>query len=240
MGLDDLLDDSKNSIEDDMMDYNLLDNIRQDRMKIFAEQLELEQPLISKKSYHNMYSVERNFINSKAYHDKFERLPVNADVQQQLYIQAGKLLDFVDGQGEERMLAINARTGEFLVDNFEREGSIKGTGFNDKEYERLNDCEDGIILMHNHSLNGRPSAQDLISYLDDERIKISLILCHDGTMYGIYDVNPQFKEAYEMLLSEAKQKTNDIDDAKRLATSKLYILNEKLGKKHKLFTVEKL
>ena len=36
------------------------------------------------------------------------------------------------------------------------------------------------------------------------------------------------------------KKTNDIDDAKRLATSKLYILNEKLGKKHKLFTVEKL
>lgn len=63
-----------------------------------------------------------------------------------------------------------------------------------------------FVEFSNHSFNGRPSAQDLISYLDDERIKISLILCHDGTMYGIYDVNPQFKEAYEMLLSEAKQK----------------------------------
>ena len=82
------------------------------------EQLELEQPIISKKSHFNAYSVEREYVNSKDYHDKFERMPVNRDVQQNLYLEAGRLLEFVDGQEEERMIAVNARTGDFLVDNF--------------------------------------------------------------------------------------------------------------------------
>ena len=227
---------------DDIFDDDRYDDIahQTDRTKILMEQLELEQPLISKKSCFNAYSVEREYVNSKEYHDKFERLPVNRDVQQKLYIQAGRLLNFVDGQEEERMLAVNARTGEFLVDNFGREGNIKGTGFNNDEAKILDRCKDGIILMHNHSLNGRPSAQDMITYLREERVKVSLILCHDGTMYGIYGVSSKFPSIYDEYLEQERQKTDDLNEAKRLATTHLYLLNEKLGNRHKLFILEKL
>lgn len=138
------------------------------------------------------------------------------------------------------MLAVNARTGDFIVDNFNREGSIKGTGFNDDEVKELDKCKDGIILIHNHSLNGRPSAQDMITYLNEERVKVSIILCHDGTVYGIYGVNPKFPDIYDDYFEQAKQRTDDLDAAKRLATTQLYLLNEKLGNKHKLFILEKL
>ncbi len=204
------------------------------------EQLEHEQPLISKKSSTNAYSVEREYVNSKAYHDKFERLPVNKEVQEKLYIQAGRLLEFVDGQNEEHLLAINARTGVFIVDNFEREGNAKGTGFNDDEAKKLDTCKDGIILMHNHSLNGRPSAQDLITYLNEERVKVSIIVCHDGTMYGIYDVNSEFPTIFDEYVKQEKYKTNDIEDAKRKAMTKLYTLNDRLSDRHKLFKYEKM
>lgn len=40
-----------------------------DAYQLFEEQLELEQPLISKKEIQNFYSVDRGFINSKAFHD---------------------------------------------------------------------------------------------------------------------------------------------------------------------------
>lgn len=206
----------------------------------YSEQLDLEQPIISKKSHFNAYSVERAYVNSKEYHDKFEHLPTNHDVQQRIYVEAGRLLDFVDGQEEERMLAINARTGELLVDNFERKGSIKGTGFNADEAKILDECKDGIILLHNHSLNGRPSAQDMLTYLSEERVKISLVLCHDGTVYGIYGVDSKFPEIYEEYLEREKTNTDDIDEAKRLATTRIYMLNEKLGNRHKLFIMEKL
>ena len=210
------------------------------KVEMFVEQLESEQALISKKSSFNAYSVEREYVNSKEYHDKFEKLPVNRDVQQKIYVQAGRLLEFVDGQEEERMLAVNARTGDFIADNFNREGSIKGTGFNDDEVKELDKCKDGIILIHNHSLNGRPSAQDMVTYLNEERVKVSIILCHDGTVYGIYGVCPEFPNIYDDYFEQAKQKTDDLDAAKRLATTQLYLLNEKLGNRHKLFILEKL
>lgn len=204
------------------------------------EQLELEQSFISKKSHFNAYSVEREYVNSKEYHNKFERIPVNRDVQQRLYIEAGRLLNFVDGQEEERMLAINARTGALLVDNFDRKGSIKGTGFTAKEARILDDCKDGIVLLHNHSLNGRPSAQDMLTYLYEEKVKVSLILCHDGTIYGVYGVDTKLPNIYNDFLGQATQKTDNLNEAKRLATTQLYLLNDKLGNRHKLFTIEKL
>lgn len=214
-----------------------------DDLELLMEQLELEQPIISKKSHTNAYSVEREYVNSKNYHDKFERLPVNRIVQQSLYLEAGRLLDFVDGQEEERLIAVNARTGELLVDNFNRNGDIKGTGFTAEEAGVLDACKDGIILLHNHSLNGRPSAQDLLTYLKEEKIKLSLVLCHDGTVYGIYGVNSLFPEVYNEFLEQAKLKTKEkriTDEVKRLATTQMYILNEKLSKRHKLFIVEDL
>lgn len=210
-----------------------------DELALTTEQLDLEQALIHKKDKHNAYSVERAYINSKLYHDKFENFPVNKEVQQSLYREAGRLLNFVDGQEQERMLVINARTGAFVVDNFDRDGDMYKTGFNGEEYQKILDCPDNIIVMHNHSLNGRPSAQDLISYLKEEKVKLSLILCHDGSVYGIFDVQPEVEAIYEMYLNEVKTKTASVEEAKRLATTKLYILNDKLGKKQKLFDVRR-
>ena len=211
-----------------------------DKYAFPTEQLELEQALIYKKDRHNAYSVERTYVNSKQYHDKFEMLPTNKEVQQSLYKEAGRLLNYVDAQEQERMLVVNARTGEFIVDNFNRDGDMYKTGFNAEEYQKILDCPDGIIVMHNHSLNGRPSAQDLITYLKEEKIKISLILCHDGSIYGIFDVQKEVEEIYIMYLEDAKRRTASEEEAKRLATTNMYILNEKLSKKHKLFDVRRL
>ena len=202
--------------------------------------LDFEQALISKKDSTNGYSVQREYINSKQFHDKFEKLPVNPQVQQALYIQAGRLLEKVDGQGEERMLAINSRTGEFLVDNFDRAGSIKGTSFTFDEYQKIEKCPDFVTVMHNHSLNGRPSIQDILTYSNDNNINISLIVCHTGDIYSIINVNPAIESVYNDFLQEAKMKTSNVDEAKRLATTRLYEANERLDKKHKLFEIHKL
>lgn len=157
--------------------------------KIYDHEQHLEQALISHKNKRNAFSVERDYINSKEYHDKFEKLPVNKNVQESIYKQAGRLLEFIDDldetrMSEERMLALDARTGEFIVDNFERAGSMYRTLFLEEENKKIMECPNSIILLHNHSLNGRPSGQDLLAYLHNEKIRISLILCHDGGIYG--------------------------------------------------------
>ena len=42
------------------------------------------------------------------------------------------------------------------------------------------------------------------------------------------------------ILERQKDKTSDINEAKRLATTEIYILNEQLSDRHKMFFVEKL
>lgn len=200
----------------------------------------VEQPLISHKGKANAYSVERNYVNSKKFHDKFESIPVNKYVQERLYIEAGRLLEFVDGICEERLIAINARTGELIVDNFNRKGSMLSTGFTTDEAIKIDDCPDGIILLHNHSLNGKPSSQDLLTYALEDKVKISLIICHDGTVYGIFHVSKIYPEVYNEFINNSKQFSSDIDVVKAITTMRLNILNNKLGQKQKLFKVIEL
>ena len=223
------------------------DKVIYDRRELIRcnECLELEQALITQKNRHNAFSVEREYINSKLYHDKFEKLPLNKIVQEAVYREAGRLLEFIDSleenqMVEERLVALNARTGQFLVDNFDREGTSCKTGFNEDEHAIIDRCPDSIVLIHNHSLNGMPSGQDLLSYLHNEKIRVSLIACHDGTLYAIYGVKKEFEETYKKILNENKLRTNDIEVAKRLTMDELYPLNATLSARHKIFNVQEL
>ena len=207
-----------------------------------TEQFEAEQAMIKKQGALNAYSVERDYVNSKEYRDKYEELPVNNRVKQSIYMQAIRLLNAVDGQEQERMIAINARTGALLVDNIERHdsGSIRGTGFNDEEYKIVKSCQDGVILLHSHSLNGRPSAQDIITYSQNSELKMSLIIAHDGSVYAIYFAKDVVESIYNEYFEEEKGKTGDEKEAKRIATTKMYLMNRKLGKRQRLFCVKEL
>ena len=184
-----------------------------------------EQPLISKKNQVNVFSVEREYINSKAYHDKFEKLPVSKKVYERLYKESGRLLENVDGINEEKMIAINARTGELIIDNLKRDGISEHTFFTQEEYNRIKSCNDYIILIHNHTYNRPPSGRDIATYAFDEKTKISIILCHDGDIYAIVKANPEVREIYDMFYEELNHKYEE-SIAKTLALRRLEALNE--------------
>ena len=89
MNLDDVLDDALSDDEIgnqycNVTKYNLSNDVEElknkcliNELDLIMEQLEHEQALISKKSNHHAYSVNRTILNSKAYHDKFDKLPLN-------------------------------------------------------------------------------------------------------------------------------------------------------------------
>lgn len=203
----------------------------------------LEQALVHVKENEpdkEKFVVNRQLVNSKEYHDKFKEIDVPRRVQECLYRETGRLLDFVDGQTEERLLAINARTGDFIVDNFNRSGSEKRTSFIASERMEIDKCKDPIILVHNHSLNGRPSGKDLLSFLHQENVALSLVACHDGTVYEISYVSPKFEIMYDSYMNELKQFISDMDEIKRLAMTRCIDQNNKLGKSKKLFKIRRL
>lgn len=194
-----------------------------------------EQPLISKKTYTNGFSVERNYINSKAYHDKFEKLPVSKRVYERLYTECGRLLNTVDGCEEEKMIAINARTGELVVDNLSRAGLSDHTCFTAEEYKYIKELSDTIIVIHNHSYNRPPSGRDIATYAENDNIKISLVVCHDGDVFAIVRAEREVADLYKMYYDELKAITDEVT-AKTIATNRLEVLN----KDNRLYEVRRL
>lgn len=209
------------------------------------ELLEFRQALISKKKdkFNTEYSVDRKYVNSSEYQAKFEKIPVNKNVQIALYKQAGRLLEFVDGlepekQFQERLLAIDAKTGEFIVDNFDRNGSETRTGFNDNEYQKIEENPNQIILVHNHSSNGRPSPQDLLTCLHNDKIAMSVIVCHNGNIYTISDVKPKFETVYNELV--VANKLIGRHDAEGYALTEICEQNKGASDKRKFFNLKQL
>lgn len=216
-------------------------SLLEDEKSYALEQLDFEQAFVRKSDGHeNGFSINRELINSKAYRDKFDQLLVSKNIADAIYRQAGRLLEFVDKQGEERLLAINSRTGEFIVDNFKRTGYIKSTGFSPEEMKCIDACPDNLILLHNHSLNTRPSATDLLTFLHEDKVDMSVIACHDGTIYAICGVQPKFELIFNSFLQKRLLQQYNEDAAQCIAMSDTILYNDKKGNRHKLFDVRRL
>ncbi len=233
---------------DDILDENRDDALNQKYSIWCDEHLDINQALISLKKGKDIadYSINREYINSYEYQAKFEKLLLRKDVKKALYNETGRLLEFINGlepeqQLQERLTVINAETGEHVVDNFDRNGEIYQTGLTNEEYQKIIDCPNQIILIHNHSLNTRPSGQDLLSFLHNrDKTNMSIIACHNGDIYAICDVKPIFEKRYDDYLDRYKTQTTDINEAKYLAISDIYDENQVISDRHKIFDVKKL
>ena len=235
MQWDDILDDNKN----DALNLNDAMNCN--------ELLEFKQALLSKKKNTDktVFSVNHEYINSPEYHTKFEKIDVNKNVQESLYKQSGRLLEFIESldtekQFQERLLAIDAKTGELIVDNFSRDGEVHRTGFTIEEHQKLENCPNQIIYLHNHSLNGPPSAQDILTCLHNDKAYMSVIICHNGDIYTISDIKPEFEEQYEKYLETRKQRTNDIVEARCAAVDDTCNYNDSLSEKRQFIKIKRL
>lgn len=202
-----------------------------------GDYLSNNQAMVSRKDIHNGYSVNRKLINSKAYHDKIYKLPISKNTKSEIYKQCCRLLEHCDGKPMEHMVAVDYRSGKFIVDNYNRDGMILKTSFNDEEYDKIEQNKGTIILIHNHSLNVRPSGGDIISFAKNDKIAMSLIACHDGDLYAIISAEKVVEEIYNKAYNDFR-KNFDEDSAKALATKILY---DKNNKEHgKLFDMRRL
>ena len=225
-----------------MAEFKYEDESNENIIDLIHNQLDQEQTLISKKRISGAFSVERDIINSKVYHDKFEKLPVNKNVQEMIYNEVGRLLEYTDSLDEdrmeqERMSILDYITGIRILDNFDRDGTVYQTGITKEELDVIHNNSNSVIVIHNHSHNGRPSGKDLLTFLEENKVKLSIVACHNGDLYAIIWVKEQFKELYQERIVDKRVFITDNDEVKRLAMTDMYRLNEQLSDKHKLFHV---
>lgn len=181
----------------------------------------------AKKGDKNDYSVNYKRVNTKEYHDKFRRLPLPKPVQEQLYIQTGRMLQELDGTAYERLVALDAKTGDLVVDTYSHKLFESKANFDDDERKLIHSHKNGIVLLHNHPGDSPPSFPDIRSAMTNENVFGSLVSGHGGTVYYIEPLQLQdLEERYNILLEMAKQLTTEIEGARQIALMHLEEENE--------------
>ena len=122
--------------------------------------LQNETTKITQKDLKNNLTVDRDLVNSKSFHDKFERMNLRKSVKEMLYQTSLEMLEHRDGTNSEDIAAIDIRTGNRLFLNMSAidESKVNPTL---EEYKLIENNDDKVILIHNHPLSGRPSWADI-------------------------------------------------------------------------------
>ena len=146
--------------------------------------MECGESLVPHVRYRNAVSVSPE-VNTKAYHDAFERMPIARTAAQGVYRQAGRILIASNNTEFEYLVAVNARTGALVVDNLHRTASRAMTGFNAEEMACVQACRDGVVLVHNHPASKPPSYRDVHTAATYSCVRASVVVGHDGSVWWI-------------------------------------------------------
>lgn len=186
--------------------------------------LQNETTKITQKDLKNNLTVDRDLVNSKSFHDKFERMNLRKSVKEMLYQTSLEMLEHRDGTNSEDIAAIDIRTGNRLFLNMSAidESKVNPTP---EEYKLIENNDDKVILIHNHPLSGRPSWADIKTLqLGKKYIDRSIIIGHKGNVTEISlskrnkDIIKAFKKWYNDYIRDGFTKQESI----LKATDKLY------------------
>lgn len=152
--------------------------------------MQQNEPLVKLGKVKNGLSVSP-VVNTKAYHDAFERLPLRKPVSESLYKQTGRILQETNGTSYEHLAAVDAKTGALLADNIGiKPTQERRTGFTKEVADKLKENPNGIVLIHNHPNSFQPSLQDVRMAAAEESVKGSVIAGHDGSLWFVSASEP--------------------------------------------------
>ena len=180
---------------------------------------------ITKKSSANDYSVNAKLVNSKEFHDKFERVTEHKSANESLYQEAMKILEHRDGTDLEDIVIIDAKTGELIVKNTLSTASGQ-TGLTKEQYEIYSKAKGKKILIHNHPNSGRLSFTDLRTLFMSDDVEASVAVGHNGTIHIASNPNRaiDIEKIYESLYDKHKEMYADSKIARTMALNELYKL----------------
>lgn len=151
------------------------------------DSIEVEQSQrITPKDTNNQYSVNRDIVNTKKYHDKFEKLGLSKNLLESVYGKATEALERRDGTEYEDIFAFDSRTGKLLSQNLHPSEPFKSrlsrTSLNEMKFDTL-------TILHNHPESGRLSYADLKTMYKNSDIDKSIAVGHDGSVHLVFDMN---------------------------------------------------
>lgn len=181
--------------------------------------------------YSEEYAVKRRVVNGAAYKARFSALGVPKRAAQTLHQQAMRILEDRDGTPGERLCAISWRNGTLLKDTFGRAPVNFASGFTTEEVEELSRVPGGVIFLHNHPGSSIPSATDITTLAENDWVRASVVVCHDGTIYVPKVLNNKVSEAYNAIVSSIKEQHPEITDSKEIESMAQDYLYDENGRR---------
>lgn len=166
---------------------------------------------ITAKGDQNDYSVNRKLVNSKVYHDKFEKLLSRKVVNESIYQEAMKMLEHRDGTDYEDLIGFDLSNGKVVVSNTLSTKHGK-TGLTFEQYELLKSTGNAVLL-HNHPNSSRPSFADIKALFKNDFVNASIIVGHNGSVHMIsnpnrsVDIDKVWEEGYNYYLKKYQNKS---------------------------------
>lgn len=186
-----------------------------------------ETTFVSEKNYSGddmseLRAVNRSLVNTKAYHDKFDKVQIGKKAREAAYQTAMKMLEHRDGTDCEDIAAINLRTGEIIAFNTSATKPGK-SGFTEDEYRRIVDSKAEILIVHNHPNSSRLSYKDLKTMFQFDFVKMEMAVCHNGDINLAYDPDRNFDiESYYQRAYNDFKEIYEKKQSELFATDKLY------------------
>lgn len=143
--------------------------------------------------------VNKTYIDSGEYRRKFDNLTDNAEVNKTLYDCAKTALKHRSGTEFEDMYWIDGNTGKILVSVVDEQSRSQIT-YSAKILKAIAQ-NNNIITLHTHPSSMPPSIADFNS-ANVHGYSLSLVLCHDGTVYSYYSNQYVPDKLCEMYIKE--------------------------------------
>ncbi|MCZ9642009.1 MULTISPECIES: hypothetical protein [Lactobacillus] len=174
--------------------------VDEDKLALANETTKIKEPADK-----NIYTVNRELINSKLYHDKFEKLAYPKAVRESLYQEAMKILNERNNTPYESLVALDSRTGKLVVKNNTTHTPFK-SGLAHNQTKKFYSYTKPMILMHNHPRNSRPSLTDLLT-ASFSNVDSAMIIGHNGIVYRYWtdkskNVQSIFDQCYNKYAKE--------------------------------------
>jgi len=150
-------------------------------------------------------------VNTKGYHDAFTEMPIPKPVAEGAYREAGRILSATNGTEFEYLVAIDARTGELVADNFDTAPArTRTTGLRESDVEKIRQCPHGIMTIHNHPSSKQPSFRDVVTAAENNEIRGSIVVGHDGSVWYVSVSNPSVADQLFAAYNDGKDYLGDI------------------------------
>lgn len=150
-----------------------------------------EASYIQHNGTNNAFTANYALINTKAYHDKFDKLTSHKQLDEALYVKAVQFLEHRSGSPYEDIAMLDYQTGKTLVENLNASGRWKfQSGLTRGQIAFLRNMKRPFEIMHNHPGSTAPSKEDILGLFEREMAKGSTVIGHDGTVYRLVKLRP--------------------------------------------------